>query len=113
LSGETYRQHINWWTGAMPGYATQFRLFDNLNTSCNPSNRAILENCRIYKVNTAAGVWMPAKKGLYRIPEGMTATPSQAGKKTPSQAGRKTPSQAAKKTPSQIKRKSPSQLCRF
>ena len=48
---------------------------------------------------------MPAKKGLYRIPEGMTATPSQAGKKTPSQA--------AKKTPSQIKRKSPSQLCRF
>ena len=32
---------------------------------------------------------MPAKKGLYRIPEGMTATPSQAGKKTPSQAGRK------------------------
>lgn len=113
LSGETYRQHINWWTGAMPGYATQFRLFDNLNTSCNPSNRAILENCRIYKVNTAAGVWMPAKKGLYRIPEGMTATPSQAGKKTPSQAGRKTPSQAAKKTPSQIKIKSPSQLCRF
>lgn len=110
LSGETYRQHINWWTGAMPGYATQFRLFDNLNTSCNPSNRAILENCRIYKVNTAAGVWMPAKKGLYRIPEGMTATPSQAGKKTPSQAGRKTPSQAAKKTPSQIKRKSPSHI---
>lgn len=48
---------------------------------------------------------MPAKKGLYRIPEGMTATPSQAGKKTPSQA--------AKKTPSQIKRKSPSQLRRF
>lgn len=56
-------------------------------------------------MNTAAGVWMPAKKGLYRIPEGMTATPSQAGKKTPSQA--------AKKTPSQIKRKSPSQLRRF
>lgn len=48
---------------------------------------------------------MPAKKGLYRIPEGMTATPSQAGKKTPSQAGRITPSQAGKKTSFSNKRK--------
>ena len=104
LSGETCRQHINWWTGAMPGYAEQFRLFDNLNTSCNPKNRAILENCRIYKVNTAAGASLPAKNKLYGITKEMTETPSQAERRTPSQAGRKTPSRAERRTPSQAGR---------
>lgn len=111
LSGQVYSQHINWWTGAMPGYASQFRLFDNLNTSCSPSNRAILENCRIYRINTEGAAL--SEDRLYDFFEEETATQSQAGRKTPSQASRKTPSQAGRKTPSQADRKTPSQAGRY
>ncbi len=106
LSGETDRQHINWWTGAMPGYATQFRLFDNLNTSCSPSNRAILENCRIYKIDTAGGAALWEER-LYDFSKEERAAPPQTGRKTPSQAGRKTPSQSGRKTSSQAERDDP------
>lgn len=113
LFGQTYRQHINWWTGAMPGYATQFRLFDNLNTSCSPGNRAILENCRIYKVNTAAGASLTAEDGMYGITEKMTATPFQAKRRTVSQAERRTPSQPGRRSPSEAVGKTSSQARRF
>lgn len=112
LFGQTYRQHINWWTGAMPGYAVQFRLFDNLNTSCSSANRAILENCRIYKIGTASALALPAEERLCTKEEEGMSTPSQADRRTPSQTKRRTSSQADRRTSSQADRRTSSQADR-
>lgn len=54
VTGQTYSQHLSWYAGTLTGTVSYFRLFDNLNTSCSASNRAILENCKIYRMTEVA-----------------------------------------------------------
>ena len=78
VSGQTYSQHLSWYAGTLTGTVNQFRIFDNLNTSCSASNRAILENCKIYKMTaiaaSSAALIMDANGGTVNGAEILTYT---------------------------------------